>query len=646
MNKTVIELDLVGYSTICDNLEQGLDVNSVLHLNQQIQAFIDAGLQAINVTRDQTVMFTTGDGAILVFDSAKDAHLFAEAAHAATREHNRKRKRPLAKRVFRSGAATGEIVMQPKPSGGFEIAGTVIARSVRLEAKADPGSLLIDEATYSGLSADQRKRYGPRATVPSKRDEIFEAYSCQLNSDGPKDAEYFTRLAKGEFSSGVMFEIGYGQRREVVTRLKHVRSHQYSELLFLLEVPIGQRPPDALNLDTKKNQMLQWAEENNRLTVLLEVLRELTQPLAGCEMDAEVAARLVSEANNPGRKEAIVGSIISELPAREDPTERYWLYIVLGQIGGKAAAAAVGRGLSDPNEFARQGANEAMAALRTQASSSSPSDRFHAQPRTPSVQPAGDEDSPPTMKERMPMTSSAKRRPRVFISHSSKDNDFVRKLVTDLKRRELNVWLDEQELKTGDSIVEGIEGGLRDTDYLVVVLSKASVESRWVQIELDTALLDQLSGGGTVILPLVIEDCEIPTLLKTKIYADFRKTYEQGLAGLLAGIDNEARLFRDFMDPPSKPPQRDATPDGHDCSVILGKLTIGDLRRRLNHRLDRREVSDAWFDTFDGEQMHDHMANSPKNDCVRILLDRARKRQAFPALLAHLCSNRPDLVNP
>ena len=93
--KTVLELDLVGYSSISNNVEESLDVSTVAQLNQQIQSFIDIGLKASNVTRELTVMSLTGDGAILVFNSAKQAHVFAEAVHHATQEHNQRRKQPL-----------------------------------------------------------------------------------------------------------------------------------------------------------------------------------------------------------------------------------------------------------------------------------------------------------------------------------------------------------------------------------------------------------------------------------------------------------------------------------------------------------------------------------------------------------------------
>ena len=276
MHKTVVEFDLVGYSTICDNLEQGLDVNTVAQLNQQIQSFIDEGLQAVNAPRDLTVMATTGDGAILVFDSAQDAHRFTESVHEATEAHNRARTQPLAKRVFRSGAATGDIVMQPRPGGGFDIAGTTIARAVRLEAKAQPGGLLVDEATYENLPEDQKRRYDAKTQVTGKRDEVFDAYPCQLDMNGPQDAAFFTNQPRKESPLETAKGSNRAPRQEVLARFRQLKPHQYAELTFLLEIPIGQRPPDTLNLDEKKGRFLQWADENHRLDVLLEVLHELT----------------------------------------------------------------------------------------------------------------------------------------------------------------------------------------------------------------------------------------------------------------------------------------------------------------------------------------------------------------------------------
>jgi class 3 adenylate cyclase len=275
IEKTVVELDLVGYSTICANFEEGLDVNTVAQLNQQIQSFVETGLKAANVTREGSVMATTGDGAILVFDLAEDAHRFAQAVHEATRKHNRTRRQRLAKRVFRSGAATGEIAMHPKPGGGFDIAGTTIARAVRLEAKAQPGGFLVDEATYQKLPPKEQGQYGLKTRVAGKRDEEFEAYACQLNKDGPKDVA--TLMPQKETAhEEVTREFGRDKRRQVLSYFEGLKSNQYVELIFLLEMPIGQRPAQNLNLDQQKAQVLKWTDENAKLDTLLEVLQELT----------------------------------------------------------------------------------------------------------------------------------------------------------------------------------------------------------------------------------------------------------------------------------------------------------------------------------------------------------------------------------
>ncbi len=277
MIKTVLELDLVGYSTIGDNLEQGLDVTSVAELNKQIQGLVDVGLTAVSASRAQTVMATTGDGAILVFDAAADAYRFAVAVQEATAAHNAPRSQDLAKRVFRIGAATGDIVMEPKAGGGFDIAGGTIARAVRLESKAAPGGVLIDEATYAALPAELKGAFGKSQIVKGKRDEAFTAYPTQPNASGPQDAAYFIALKQEEAESrATTFNFGRDKRREVLRHLDSLKTNQYSRLIFLLGIPIRQRPSEALDLETRLNKIHEWAEENEQLDDLLDILRYLT----------------------------------------------------------------------------------------------------------------------------------------------------------------------------------------------------------------------------------------------------------------------------------------------------------------------------------------------------------------------------------
>lgn len=108
----------------------------------------------------------------------------------------------------------------------------------------------------------------------------------------------------------------------------------------------------------------------------------------------------------------------------------------------------------------------------------------------------------------------------LFISHSSKDKFFVRNLAEKLVSEGVKVWIDEAEIKVGDSLLQKISEGIKDSDYLVIVLSQSSVNSNWVQKELQMAMTKEMMGNR-IILPILIESCEIPIFLNDKLYADF-----------------------------------------------------------------------------------------------------------------------------
>src|SRR5437868_1622731 len=108
----------------------------------------------------------------------------------------------------------------------------------------------------------------------------------------------------------------------------------------------------------------------------------------------------------------------------------------------------------------------------------------------------------------------------VFLSHSHKDKQFVRRLTKDLRRRGHVVWVDEAEIKVGESLVEKIREGIDQVDFVGAVISKASVKSRWVSRELDLATSKELAGKRVVVLPILTEKVPLPGFLEGKLYAD------------------------------------------------------------------------------------------------------------------------------
>lgn len=109
-------------------------------------------LKAAESRREDTVMATTGDGAIVVFDAPTTGHRFAEMVHEACRAHNHGKSVPAARRWFRIGIATGDLVLETL-GATRKMAGSVIARAVRLEAAANIGEILADPIPTSPCRA-------------------------------------------------------------------------------------------------------------------------------------------------------------------------------------------------------------------------------------------------------------------------------------------------------------------------------------------------------------------------------------------------------------------------------------------------------------------------------------------------------------
>lgn len=118
----------------------------------------------------------------------------------------------------------------------------------------------------------------------------------------------------------------------------------------------------------------------------------------------------------------------------------------------------------------------------------------------------------------------------IFLSHSSIDKDKVRDIVRYLKKWNIPIWFDEAEIKIGDSLQSKISDGISNSDYLGVVLTKNSVDSKWVKEELEIAINTQINNQKVKVLPILLEDCEIPAFLSTKLYANCtEKNYYMGV---------------------------------------------------------------------------------------------------------------------
>ena len=124
---------------------------------------------------------------------------------------------------------------------------------------------------------------------------------------------------------------------------------------------------------------------------------------------------------------------------------------------------------------------------------------------------------------------------RVFISYTTADRPFVSQLAARLKSDMVDLWYDEWEIGIGDSIVEMINRGLADSDVLLIVLSKQSLKSRWVVEELNSMMARVVEKRASV-LPVLLEECDVPPTLAHRRYANFSDSAATAYAELLVSL--------------------------------------------------------------------------------------------------------------
>ncbi len=128
--------------------------------------------------------------------------------------------------------------------------------------------------------------------------------------------------------------------------------------------------------------------------------------------------------------------------------------------------------------------------------------------------------------------------PTVFISYSGRDKNAIARIAKDLSTEGFVVWFDDWSILPGQSIVAEIQNGVDNSDYLLFCMSPASISSVWVKEEVHSAIARSINKNSPYLIPLLLEDCEIPTLIAHRRYIDFRSNYEhayQSLKKILSG---------------------------------------------------------------------------------------------------------------
>lgn len=143
-----------------------------------------------------------------------------------------------------------------------------------------------------------------------------------------------------------------------------------------------------------------------------------------------------------------------------------------------------------------------------------------------------------------------------FISYSSKDQEFADRLHADLQDSGVRCWLATEDLKIGDKFRQRIDEAIRYHDKLLVVLSRKSVNSAWVEEEVEAAFAREHKEKKLVLFPVRLDDAVMKTdrawaatlqrmrhigdFTQWRDHDSFKKTFERLLRDLRGEKEKEA----------------------------------------------------------------------------------------------------------
>ncbi|HCR85165.1 MAG TPA: molecular chaperone Tir [Alphaproteobacteria bacterium] len=161
--------------------------------------------------------------------------------------------------------------------------------------------------------------------------------------------------------------------------------------------------------------------------------------------------------------------------------------------------------------------------------------------------------------------------PKAFVCHASEDKTpFVIPFATALRSQKgIDAWVDKWEMLPGDSLVDKIfEEGLKEAKAIIIVLSNNSVNKPWVREEINAAFVNRIEKG-TKLIPIVIDNCQVPECLKSTLWE-----LVQDINNFQSSLDRVANKILGYTDKPSL-----ATPAQYTADIINN---IGGLNKLDN----------------------------------------------------------------
>jgi TIR domain-containing protein/effector-associated domain 7 (EAD7)-containing protein len=229
-----------------------------------------------------------------------------------------------------------------------------------------------------------------------------------------------------------------------------------------------------------------------------------------------------------------------------------------------------------------------------------------------------------------------------FISYTKSDQAWAEWIAWELKQSGYQLLIQAWHIQPGTNFPLEMHQATAQARHTLLVLSPRSLAAPYVMQEVAAALVRDPSGKARTLIPVRVEECEPPGLLKAIVYIDLVGLDQQAASrALLRGVtgDLEPRTpvpFPRAAAPPPFPatrPPAGATADSprHDTIDKSTGPALSELRRALRAAFDDSQFDAFCLDIF--PEVYERFTGGMDRDRkTTLLLDHCRRRRQLALL--------------
>lgn len=121
------------------------------------------------------------------------------------------------------------------------------------------------------------------------------------------------------------------------------------------------------------------------------------------------------------------------------------------------------------------------------------------------------------------------KRNRVFISYSHNDREIAHRISDELKREQIDVFIDYKDISVGENVFNQIRYMYESSETVIILLSKSLFSSDYFQFEFPQYFFEEARKRKVNVIPILVEKCQVPSDFLEFDIVNLTNNFEKGL---------------------------------------------------------------------------------------------------------------------